>query len=282
LEEIRIENMVGEDVTSAVQLTETMGWGFTEGDFQFMMDVEPGGCFVVRDGEKVVGLTTTIRFEHLGWIGNVIVDPVRRQMGIGSRLVRHAMKYLEDMGVTTIGLYSYLDTAHWYQRMGFKMDKTFVYLVGTGVEHVNVDNVKPIGEEDLEGVLELDRRCIGASREKLLRNIFTRSRRLCYTTYEGDDLVGYVMAVSASKSVEIGPLVCERSFMDRAIDLLQALLRMFIGCDVYIGVPQCDLNLLPTLKDLGFRVGFHTIRMYYGNPLQDTSCIVAMESLERG
>ena len=274
--------MVEEDVASAIQLTETMEWGFTESDFKFMRDLEPRGCFVARDGDKFVGLTTTVRFENLGWIGNVIVDADHRQMGIGSRLVRHAMKYLEDTGVTTIGLYSYPNTAPWYQRMGFKIDKTFIYLVGSGVEHIKVDNVKLIGEESFERVLELDRRCIGASRKKLLRSIFTRSRNLCYATYEDEDLVGFVMAVSASKSAEIGPLICESSSMDKAINLLQALLRMFIGCKVYIGVPQCNPNMLPTLRDLGFRESFHTIRMYYGNPLQDTGCIVAMESLERG
>ena len=274
--------MVEGDIAPAVKLTNTMEWGFEEADFKFMMKLEPKGCFVALDDARFIGLTTTINFESLGWVGNVIVEMDYRDRGIGSILIQRSISYLKGRGVKTIGLYSYEDTIPFYEKLGFKRDKAFIYLVGSGVEYSETKTVKQMGDEDFKKAVELDKHCIGVSREKLLRNIFTKSRNLCYTTFEGDDLVGFVMARKSSNTVEAGPLICKAGSEGKAIDLLNVLLRSFIGFEVYLGVPEDKLKLITKLKAWKFREKFKVVKMYSGSILQDKGCVLAMESLERG
>jgi GNAT superfamily N-acetyltransferase len=269
-----------QDVASAIELTNTVEWGRTESDFRFMLKLEPDGCFVVYDADKLIGVLTTIQFEHQGWVGNVIVDSTYRGRNIGSLLVQHAMHFLQDCGVRTIGLYAYLDVIPFYEQLGFKTDETFVFLIGSGSQCDTVPHVMPIRGQDFEKVLALDRRCFGVSREKLLKPIFFGSKELCYAIYDGDELVGFIMGGQYLKTAEIGPLICRSQ--DRAAALLKALLSSFIGLDVYIGVHERKSKILLLLRELGFRESFKVLRMYYGHKPQKNDCLIAIESLERG
>lgn len=274
--------MTLEDIASAISLTDTMKWGLLEDDFKFMMELEPEGCFVAVDDTKFIGLVITVFFESLGWIGNVIVDPDYRARGVGSLLAQEGISYLKSRGATTIGLYSYLGTIPFYERLGFKKDEVFTYLIGSGAKCNKTKAVKRMKNEDFNEVLEFDKRCLGFSREKLLRGIFGRFRDLCYVADGKDGLTGFVMARKSSEAAEIGPLVCASRAENKAIELLYALLRRFIGLEVYIGVPENKRETLYTLKGLEFRELFKVVRMYYGNKPQNKGCIFAIESLERG
>ena len=55
-----------------------------------------------------------------------------------------------------------------------------------------------------------------------------------------------------------------------------------MGLDVYIGVPEKQVETLSLLKESGFHEHFKVMRMYYGTKLQDKGCVFAVESLERG
>ena len=279
---LNIRKMVVEDIASAVKLTDTRNWELTTEDFEFMMEMEPEGCFVILDDSKFIGLTIAVTFANLGWIGNVIVDRDYRRRGIGSLLIKHSINYFLSRDVTTIGLYSYMDVLSFYEKLGFKLDETFIYLSGSGVQLNKVTTVKRMEDEDFKTAVNLDRYCIGVSREKLLKGIFAVSKELCYVTYKDNTLIGFVMAAKSSKNVEIGPLICDSSSEDKAIDLVKAILRKFIGFNVHIGIPEKQFKMLSALRGLGFRDNFKVVRMYYGNVPPDKGCIFAMESLERG
>ncbi len=279
MEKIVVKHMTIEDFAFAVKLTDTMNWDYTEEDFKFMTDLEPKGCFIASKNGERVGITTTIRFDSLGWIGNVIVNQNYRLMGIGSNLVKHAMDYLRSQSVRTIGLYSYMDTIPFYEKIGFKSNTRFIRLVGIGVAgDLGVNAIRKMEEKDLRYVIEFDRLCTGVSRQKLLRRIFMESRDLCYTIFERKRLVGFIMA----RSAQIGPLVCRPDFEEESINLLRAVLNKLVGLKVYIGVPEKRQHILDFLRNLSFREHFQVARMYYGDYLKDKNCTVAMESLERG
>jgi ribosomal protein S18 acetylase RimI-like enzyme len=272
--------MSSSDIAPAISLTDTAEWGLTESDFRFMINLEPNGCFVVYDRRKLIGILTTIQFDHYGWIGNVIVDSSYRGRNIGSDLVLHAIQFLQKRGVRTIGLYSYLDVVPFYDQLGFERDERFIFLVGSGCQSDRSRNILPMRDLDFEKALALDSRCFGFSREKLLRPIFLGSKELCYTIYEEDELIGFIMGGKYSKTAEIGPLICRSQ--QKAADLLSILLRHFINLDVYIGIPEKKSEILQLLNELGFRESFKVLRMYYGYKPQVNDCIVAVESLERG
>ena len=100
--------MVEGDIAPAVKLTDTMGWGFQDEDFKFMMKLEPQGCFIAEDDKRFVGLTTTISFEspmygYLYLMGKEIL-PLKRTVIIGKALIT-TTAYDETSGIEKVEFY---------------------------------------------------------------------------------------------------------------------------------------------------------------------------------
>ena len=108
--------MTSHDFKFAATLTDTMNWNMTEDDFSFMSALEPHGSFILYSNTQPIGLASTITFDQVGWIGNVIVNHNFRHQGAGSLLVQHAIRYLETKEVTTVYIYAYLAKESFYQR----------------------------------------------------------------------------------------------------------------------------------------------------------------------
>ena len=122
--------MTREDYRFAVELTDSMNWNMVESDFEFMMELEKDGCFVAYDDSDRVGISTTITYGKIGWIGNVIVSEKRRKKGFGSLLVEHCLQYLMNQGAESIGLYAYTNRIRFYEKLGFKRNLDFIVLEG--------------------------------------------------------------------------------------------------------------------------------------------------------
>lgn len=273
--------MTKRDFAFAIKLTDTMNWDLTEKDFELMMTLEPEGCFVALDGAEKAGIITTMHFDRIGWIGNLIVNRRHRSKGIGSLLMKHGNDYLANKSVTTVGLYSYVDTVPFYEKMGFRKNCNFVRLVCLGsTRHFGDKAPESMIESDLPDVINLDKLCIPGSRERLLRRIFTDSRDLCYVARRNKQLMCFIMADWYKK--EIGPWVGHPGHYREAINLLKAVLNKLVGSEVRIGVPANERKILDALRDMNFRDEFKVVRMYHGESLEDTGYLLAMESLERG
>jgi GNAT superfamily N-acetyltransferase len=273
--------MSPEDFEFAVQITDLMNWNLTAGDFEFMVELERDGCFVLFEDSERIGLATTVNFGSVAWFGNLIVDESHRGKGAGTQLVRHSIAYLMSKHVETIGLYAYMDRIPFYERLGFKYDSEFTALNGKG----SCLPVKPAAREansqDLQEIVEFDKSCFGASRRKHLEPIILDPGNLCYIYAEQERMVGYVVAKVFRNMGEIGPLVCQKGREDVALNLLGAVLDRLEGCEVTMYVPNKECTILNSLKMLGFAEGFHVARMFSG-PLLAKDCICMAESLERG
>jgi ribosomal protein S18 acetylase RimI-like enzyme len=281
MQKLTIRRMTTADVAFAVRLTDTRNWDLTRRDFRFMRTLEPYGCFTALQGAARIGTTTTAHFGRVGWIGNVIVDSRHRSKGIGAKLVRHATDYLTGKSARTIGLYAYMDTVAFYEKLGFRADSSFVQLVGHGVS-TNLDQkqVKRMIQEDLEDAINFDKSCAGWNRERLLRSIFKDSDDLCCVARDQGMLLGFIMADWYRQ--QIGPCLCYPENSKVAVHLLKAVLRKLNKREVRIGVPENRAEIIKALKEMNFKEEFKVVRMYWGELLEDTGCLLAMESLERG
>jgi len=278
---ITIRKMTPNDFAFAIELTDTMHWDLTEGDFKFVMMLEPEGCLVALDGAKRVGITTTAHFGKVGSIGNVIVDPSYRSKGIGAQLVKEAIKYLSMQSAATIALYAYLDTVKFYEKIGFKADLDFISFAGQGIRNQEGEStIRRMTQRDLENAIDFDRACMGWNRGRLLRRIFTDSKDLCFAARKENRQLGFIMADWYRQ--EIGPLMCRVDSDDEAISLLKTVLGRLKGIEVGIGVSEARQRVLDALVDLGFKEEFRVTLMHLGDKLPDAGCFVAMESLERG
>jgi hypothetical protein len=153
--------------------------------------------------------------------------------------------------------------------------------VGQGV---NVDfdrkQVKRMSKNDLEHAISFDKSCMGWNREKSLRMIFKDSNDLCYVARDQDRLLGFIMADWYRQ--EIGPCVSRPESAEAAVHLFKAVLSKLNKREVRIGVSENRMEIVKALKEMNFKEEFRVVRMYSGELLEDTGCLLAMESLERG
>lgn len=273
--------MSREDFEFAVEATAPLGWELTEADFAFMAELEPEGCFVLLEDSKKIGLATTISYGSLGWFGNLIVLESRRGKGAGSLLVNHSVKYLFDKGVKAVGLYAYVERIHFYERLGFKLDSEFTVLKGKGLDLALNSSVRASEKRDLRGILELDRRCFGADRRKLVEPIVSDGDNLCLVVERERSVVGYAVAKIYGHNGEVGPVVCQAGEEEARFDLLGSILIELSSYEVSMYVPASETNVIAHLEKLGLSGGFHVARMFLGQANLG-KCMVMAESLERG
>lgn len=279
---MHIEKMGTADFSFAVQLTNTMNWNMTVEDFEFILKLEPEGCFVLRRGSKRLGICTTISLGSLGWIGNLIVKEAYRKEGAGSLLLLQAIAYLKSKRTETIGLYAYPHLTSFYESFGFKPDIDFVVLQGKGRAFPQEDaELRKAEKQHIQKIIEFDRQCLGADRQKLLEAILQKAENLCYILPEDAGISGYVAAKISASAAEVGPLVCPVNHVEAAEKLLKAVLSKLNGLAVSICLPKKEATLINLLRNVGFRETFRVVRMFLG-PVVVRSCIYVAESLERG
>lgn len=86
---------------------------------------------VARAADKIIGLLVLTTLHALSgkktWIEDVIVDSNYRNQGIGSQLVKKALKLAQEKGITHINLTckpERVEANNMYINLGFKTNKT--------------------------------------------------------------------------------------------------------------------------------------------------------------
>ena len=277
----QIKPMHPEDFAFATELANTMDWNMAIEDFQFMTSLEPGGCFVLYDDSKPIGIATSNSYGKVGWFGNLIVNEEYRGKGAGSQLVKHAIKYLHDKGVETIGLYAYPNLVQFYSNLGFRYDEDFSVLIAPTLNAISAEALSCVGTKHIKKIEGFDRGCFGGDRRKLLESIILEEGNLSYYVSKDDEVTGYVAATVYEKMAWVGPLVCLEGNVDAAVTLLRGVLSKLTGLSVYVALPKKELALIATLSTAGFKGDFSVVRMFFG-PNAARNCIYLAESLERG
>jgi GNAT superfamily N-acetyltransferase len=276
-----VRNMSRPDFEFTVHITGLMGWGLAEQDFEFMMELEPEGCFVLLDDSDRVGIATTVSFGKLGWFGNLIVDESKRNRGAGTLLVKHALKYLIEKNVATVGLYAYIKKIPFYRRLGFECDSEFIVLKGKGFSSPVRANVRKAKKQELTEVIAFDQSCFGASRRKMLEPILIDRDNLCFVSTEDGQISGFAAAKVYRGVAELGPIACKEGQAKTAADLLRATLSALEGLEASVFVPKREKQIVSMLLESGFHESFRVERMFHG-PSVTGDCVYMAESLERG
>jgi len=276
-----VEKLKADDFPFAVQLANTMNWNMTVEDFKFMVKLEPEGGFVLFHGSERLGICTSVSFGRVGWFGNLAVKGGYRREGAGSLLVRHAIDYLKNKGVETIGLYAYPHLISFYESVGFEPDSAFLVLKGKAGRLPTEGAVRKAKKQDVPEIIDFDSQCFGANRKKSLEPILLSTENLCYIATENEGIAGYVAAKVYDKMAEVGPLIYHARRVEAAVMLLKTILSRLNGLAVSMCVPKKETALLKVLSKAGFREDFGVARMFLG-PAVAKNCIYMAESLERG
>ncbi len=273
--------MKPEDFPFVTQLANTMDWNMEIEDFQFSTSLEPGGCFVLFDGQKPVGIATSNSYGKVGWFGDLIVKEEYRGKGAGSQLVNHSIDYLRGKGVETIGLYAYPNLIEFYGNLGFRYDEDFSVMNAPSLKALSAETIASVGTRHIPKIAEFDLTCFGGDRRKLLESIILKKGNLCYCFSKDEEVTGYVVATVYETMAWVGPLVCREGKVDVAVTLLKGVLSKLTGLRAYVALPKKEIALATTLSTAGFKEDFSVIRMFFGTNAA-RNCIYLAESLERG
>ncbi len=280
---LQVKVMTAKDYGFAVDLANTMDWGMEIADFRFNQTLEPEGCLVLFNDLEPVGIATCISFGRVGWFGNLIVKKEQRKHGAGHLILEHAINYLKDNGVETIGLYAYQHLKEFYGKSGFKPDIDLTVMHNNKVQAGNWKLPKLETQPDFSAINRFDSEFFGADRSRLLKSIMQEKNNLCYASMDGKEVEGYILSKTYENMAEVGPLVCSQDKPRVALDLLKTVLTGLESKRVALYLPhnQNQKGIQEFLLDAGFQKDFSLSRMFLGMPKIQNSIHLA-ESLERG
>jgi len=277
----QVKPMCPSDYLYAAELTNTMGWNMTNEDFAFNCSLEPEGCFVLYEDSNRVGIATCVGYVKTGWFGNLIVNPDNRRKGAGGFLVRHAVNYLHNKGIETVGLYAYPNLTGFYNEIGFVADEYYSVLHARSIPKIVGGQVSEISHSHLEAIARFDQDYFGGDRKRFLYSIIKGEGNFGFFVAEETGMQGYVLVKVYGSLAEVGPLVCVPDRVDVAVKLLKSALGKLADFDVYLCLQKNQTTLQKYLYSVGFREEFYLTRMFL-SPKLSKNCIYIAESKERG
>jgi len=281
--DVRFRTMTLTDVDFYCRLIDMTGWGLNEMDFERMLSYEPNGCFIVSlDGEDV-GMVASFLYGEVGWIGNLVTLPEHRDRGVGAALMEKAIGRLCAEGAKSIRLDTVAKAIPLYKRLGFKPEYNSLRFRGTGQRHP-ASSVSRMRSEDIEEIEMLDESFFGADRGKMLRRVFRDFPDLCFASWRGGRIVGYVMAKRGVGIYRVGPWICEPGHPEAASSLLYALMNIATGEKIWVGVHEGNEASAKILKVNGFEQLPSSLRMCLGTcaTVEDASGIFGIGAAEKG
>lgn len=271
-----------EDIPFAVEITDEEGWGYMEEDFKRLMDLEPEGCFVAFDRNERVGMLTTTSYGDIGWIGNVVVRSDRRQERIGAEIVRHAVGYLKGKPVSTLGLYSYMDSIKFYEGMGFS-ESFRVARLASVASASKKRGTNFATRKTMPKIEVFDRKYFPGDRSRLLGRMLGDFPDFFFYVEE-EDVLGYILGFCSPKACEIGPWVCDPGRPDVAEDLLVDCLTSLENTESAIAVPVENTKAVDIAKGQGFTEEFQVSAMFFESDHHgmNLDAVFGIGALEKG
>src|SRR5215468_3367107 len=261
---MKLRVMTMKDIPGGVRLNTLAGWNQTEADWSCFLLARPNGCFVMEDGQAVVGTVATLPFEdRFAWISMVLVDPEYRNRGIGTELLRRAIDHLDDAGIPTLKLDATPLGKPLYEKLGFISEFE--------IERWNLrrkvgENARVSAEivpaAQLAEVTAYDRQIFGADRSNLLGSLAARGPALTFAVVRGTQVQGYAFGRRGLFADHLGPWMA--SDLDTARIMLADFLRRSSRDTVIVDALQANKVVRESLLDYGFTMARPLTRMYRG------------------
>ena len=266
LSAMRLRTMTMQDVAAGVRLNQMAGWNQTPSDWQRFLSVSPRGCFVAEVNENVCGTVATISFQNrFAWIGMVLVDPPYRGKGIGTDLLKRAIRYLDDEKIATLKLDATPQGKPLYEKLGFVPE--YEIERWTLRRPVTQAPTSFVSEELasaplLTSILKADREVFGADRGFLLESLHHDAPDLTFGVSDGNLLRGYALGRRGLFADHLGPWMATDA--SAASTLLQKFLVRSSRETIVVDCLKSNHSAAELLRSLGFSYSRPLTRMYRG------------------
>lgn len=268
------------DLALGIRLKTEAGWNLTEADWHRARALQPDGCFVAELDGVPVGTTTTCVFGSVAWVAMVLVDAKMRGRGIGTALMRHALAYLEGVGVRSIRLDATPLGRPVYRKLGFVEQFTLLRHAGTMPAGEAVSGIEAASSERYEELIDLDRTVTRTDRRKFLLRLFAEQSEAVRVT-NGPAGYGFLTTRAGSNAVQVGP--CLAAAADAGRLLFADAQHRLAGQPVYVDVPTDNTAATLAITHLGLTVQRPLYRMCLGEPVvEDVEHLWASSGAAKG
>ena len=263
-----VRRLTQNDLTAAVQLSESAGWNQTPQDWRRLLELEPDGCFDI-DAEGSLAATATLlcHDERLAWLGMVLTRPDCRRRGYAGRLVETALDFADQHRIATVKLDA-SDVGHsLYLARGFEDEQP--------VERWRRDP-GPMEYPEIElhpgpPDLELDKLAFGANRSRFLAALGPAWRFHS----------GYLMHRAGRQARHLGPCVARDA--REAASAIRAAIATHADEPWLWDLPPGNGKAVEIARSLGFVPVRRLTRMRRGAPvLTDDNLVYALSGFEAG
>ena len=276
-----ISAMSAEELQTAIDWAGAEGWNPGLDDAACFYAADNQGFLVGKiNGQPIASISAVKYGDSFGFIGLYIVAEPIRHRGYGLRLWNRA---LESLRGRTVGLDGVLAQQENYKKSGFRLAHRNIRFAGVAAQSAAVSApVVELASLDFERVLAYDAGFFPARREAFLRAWISPKHGHALGVVENGDLLGYGVIRACRQGYKIGPLNAESP--DLAHELFKALVgRVPLGADIYLDVPEPNVQALDLARCHAMQPVFETARMYIGDiPDLALNKIYGMTSFELG
>lgn len=263
---INIRTMTPEDLALGLRLSRQARWNQTEADWLRLVSFEPWGCFVAELDGRPVGTTTTCILGTVAWIAMVVVDKNARGRGVGTRLLTHAIEFLESRKVRTIRLDATPAGRIVYEKLGFVAEYELARYEGIASCQAGSANVTESAPEVYAYVMEFDKKKTGTDRTKMLVGLFDEFPESLRIVRRGETIEGYCTSRPGANAIHVGPCVATP---DTGQALLSDALDRCRDSKVFVDVPRDNIQAVSLVESAGLKIQRCFTRMYRGKKVDD-------------
>ncbi len=273
---ITIRSMTAADIPLGMALKDQAGWNQTPADWRRFLALEPEGCFLAQWQGQPAGTAAAFVFGTVGWIAMVLVDRALRGRGIATRLMEHALAYLDQRHVQTARLDATPLGRPVYERLGFagqgELARWEGREKGTGpccgpfpFPVAECPALQVPGPEHFEALAALDQQVTGTDRRRLMAYLDRDAPGAARVFVSGGRLRGYVMFRDGSRAVQIGPAIALDD--ETGQSLLDLAWRQTAPRTVFIDIPEDNLPAVRWAQSQGLVRQRRLTRMLRGQPI---------------
>jgi hypothetical protein len=203
-----------------------------------------------------------------------------RGRGIGTRLVRHALEYLDGRGTRSVRLDATALGQPLYENLGFCAEYQLTRFEGVLPPGPAPGGVMPAGHDDLAGLVALDQAATDTERDRLLLRLFAERPEAVRMVRDETGPKGYLTVRPGSRALQIGPCVAGA---EAGPLLLGDAFHRYARLRVYLDVPADNAGARQLAQARGLTVQRDFIRMGRGPRVSESAAhIWASSGPEKG
>jgi ribosomal protein S18 acetylase RimI-like enzyme len=268
------------DIDFAKSLTDIEGWGHRASDFRRLIELDPAGCFVAWENGERAGIATTASYDDYAFLGNVIVKKGKRGRNIGSLLMQHALRYLEERTVQTIELDGVMTAVAMYRSMGFCEKYRSLRLARKPISQYHGDRRLMSCPDAAEAITVFDHERTGIHRQRLIEKLIREFRDQVFCLASPQLEAYAVVRERADQTVAIGPIIAND--VHAFSDLLSGMIDRFGNRTMTVGIPEVNTDGVLVLLNDGFEHCAPSMRMYRGSRIDYERHVYGIVSADVG